>query len=165
MESSEAAKATAGGVAARLPELLHDLPPGRGGALWRLDQEGRQLDANVVRLPAGADVGASVEPDLDVLLYVTDGSGRLETDGGTYDLRPGCVVWLPHGTRRSLAAGGEGLVYLSAHRRRAGLAIRNASGGGGEAPCLLDRVCLACGRLATEGDALFCGRCGERLPG
>jgi predicted amidophosphoribosyltransferase len=35
---------------------------------------------------------------------------------------------------------------------------------GGEAPCLLDRVCPGCGRLATVAGAQVCERCGERLP-
>ncbi|MEU9984250.1 hypothetical protein [Streptomyces sp. NPDC050856] len=158
------ARGSTPGVLARMPELLRDLPADRGGALWRLDREGRQLDANLVRLTAGAEVGESVEPELDVLLYVVDGSGRLDTDAGVLDLEPGCVVWLPRAARRALSAGERGLMYLSAHRRRPGLTIRNASGEGGESPCLLNRVCLACGRLAPENDARYCGRCGERLP-
>ncbi|NBM17911.1 hypothetical protein GUY61_20320 [Streptomyces sp. GC420] len=151
-------------VLARTAELLRELPADRGGAVWRLGQEGRQLDANLVRLPAGAAVGASVERDLDVLLYVTGGDGRLETDNGIQELGPGCVVWLPHGTRRALSAGAEGLVYLTAHRRRPGLTVRGPGAEGGEAPCMLNRVCPGCGRLATESDARFCGRCGEALP-
>ncbi|MGW0312782.1 helix-turn-helix transcriptional regulator [Streptomyces flavidovirens] len=35
---------------------------------------------------------------------------------------------------------------------------------GGEAACLLDRVCPDCGRLAAEHDARYCGRCGTPLP-
>ncbi|WP_078606991.1 helix-turn-helix transcriptional regulator [Streptomyces flavidovirens] len=35
---------------------------------------------------------------------------------------------------------------------------------GGEAACLLDRVCPDCGRLAAERDARYCGRCGTPLP-
>ena len=49
----------------------------QGGALWRLSEPGRQLDANLVRLLPGARVGAHAEEDLDVLLIVVEGSGRL----------------------------------------------------------------------------------------
>ncbi|MBH5333420.1 hypothetical protein IHE55_00820 [Streptomyces pactum] len=147
-----------------MTDVLRDLPEDRTGAVWRLDRQHRQLDANLVRLPPGAGVGASVERDLDVLLYVAGGSGRLETDGGPQQLLPGSVVWLPRGSRRALSAGEEGLVYLTAHRRRPGLTIRSGSGEGGEAPCLLHRLCDACGRVPTESDARFCTRCGERLP-
>ncbi len=159
-----AAHGPASGVLAQLTELLRQLPADGGGALWRLDRGGRQLDANLVRLAPGAEVGASVEPDLDVLLYVTDGSGRLQTGSGTETLRAGAVVWLGHGTRRALSAGEQGLMYLSVHRRRPGLTIGRPGGEAGEAACLLNRVCDACGRLATESDARFCYRCGEPLP-
>lgn len=158
------ATAPAPRVLARAAELLHDAPAGQGGALWRLATEGRQLDANLVRLTPGSEVAAHVEPDLDVLLYVTQGAGTLED--GRQELRPGSLVWLPHGARRAVSAGPDGLVYLTVHRRRPGLAIRSAAvePAGGEAACLLNRVCTECGRLATESDARFCGRCGTRLP-
>ncbi|MGW7362401.1 cupin domain-containing protein [Streptomyces sp. NPDC054841] len=185
------------GVLARLADLLaDDASAERGGALWRLAEGGRQLDANVVRLPPDAGIGEHVEPDLDVLLYVAAGSGLLDVDGVRHEVTAGSVVWLPHGSRRALRAGPEGLVQLSVHRRRPGLVIKSAGGAadvdrptdfsglevaspdvdgwadvdgsaqeGGEAPCLLDRVCPECGRLAAESDARYCGRCGERLPG
>lgn len=68
------------GVLARLAELTSGVPAGQGGALWRLAEEGRQLDANVVRLPPHGRVAEHVEPDLDVLLYVT--AGQLPRTGG-----------------------------------------------------------------------------------
>ncbi|MGA4958930.1 hypothetical protein [Streptomyces lavendulocolor] len=198
------------GVLARMPEVTRDVPADRSGALWRLAEDGRQLDANVVRLAAGTRVAVHVEPDLDVLLYVVEGTGRLDTAEGGQPVEAGCLVWLPHGSRRGMAAGPEGLAYLTVHRRRPGLSIGTASaragtartgttdagtaragavppgaaapgadaareagavpeaGGereGGEAACLLDRVCPECGRLApAETGVRFCGRCGTRLP-
>jgi quercetin dioxygenase-like cupin family protein len=163
------------GVLARLAELSEGLAEDRGGALWRLAANGRQLDANVIRIPPGAHVAEHVEPDLDVLLHVTNGSGLLLVDGEEQRIAEGSLVWLPRGTRRSLRAGSEGLIQLSVHRRRPGLAIRSAEaaaaravGGepveGGEPACALDRVCAECGRIAVERDARYCGRCGERLP-
>ncbi|MFI2456946.1 hypothetical protein [Streptomyces sp. NPDC019539] len=155
------------GVLALLTELTGDLPPDRAGALWRLAEESRQLDANVVRLPAGGRIAGHVEPDLDVLLYVAAGDGVLELEGRSQDVVAGSVVWLPRGSRRALRAGPGGLVQLSVHRRRPGLAIKTAAATseGGEAACLLDRVCTECGRLAVESDARYCSRCGEELPG
>ncbi|MFG2844172.1 cupin domain-containing protein [Kitasatospora sp. NPDC048296] len=114
------------GMLTQLESLLHDAPADRSGALWRLAEEGRQLDANIIRLPPNAEVAAHVEPDLDVLVQVLGGSGRLETDNGRQALSPGCTAWLPHGARRALAADADGLVYLTVHRRRPGLAIRPA---------------------------------------
>ncbi|MFJ8587012.1 hypothetical protein ACIRD2_20525 [Streptomyces sp. NPDC093595] len=172
-------------VLTRVAELVRDAPAGRGGALWRLAADGRQLDANVVRLGPGARVAVHVEPDLDVLLFVVDGTGRLDTgDGGegAQELGAGAVVWLPRGARRGVLAGAAGLVCLTVHRRRPGLSIGGASpsaavaepdeGGraagaaaGGEPVCLLNRVCPECGRLAPdESGVRFCGRCGGRLP-
>ncbi|MFJ6635957.1 AraC family ligand binding domain-containing protein [Streptomyces sp. NPDC091376] len=155
------------GVLARLTELTSGVPAGQGGALWRLAEEGRQLDANVVRLPPHGRVAEHVEPDLDVLLYVTAGSGFLELEGIRQNVVAGSVVWLPRGSVRRLHAGPDGLVQLSVHRRRPGLTIKASAerAAGGEPACLLDRVCAECGRLATESDARFCGRCGASLPG
>ncbi|GFH34020.1 hypothetical protein [Streptomyces pacificus] len=154
------------GVLALLDELTTDVPPDRAGALWRLAEESRQLDANVVRLPAGGRIAGHVEPELDVLLYVAAGDGVLELDDRPQNVVAGSVVWLPRGTRRALRAGSRGLVQLSVHRRRPGLAIKGVAGtsAGGEAACLLGRVCAECGRLAGESDARYCGRCGEQLP-
>ncbi|OKJ97121.1 hypothetical protein AMK26_29110 [Streptomyces sp. CB03234] len=148
---------------------MRGAPADRGGALWRLAADGRQLDANLVRVTPDTRVPAHVEPDLDVFLYVVDGDGRLDTGDGERPLDAGCVVWLPRGARRGVVAGPEGLTYLTVHRRRPGLSIRPATAPGaeeaGEAACLLDRMCPECGRLASaESDVRFCGRCGTRLP-
>ena len=177
----------------------------RGGALWRLAEPGRQLDANLVRLAPGAEVGEHVEGDLDVLLVVLAGGGELgggRLGVGQHDssgperqsLTAGTAVWLPRRAQRSLHAGPDGLVYLTAHQRRPGLAIgglpglavaapvgpgildaraRNSnatppnsavSDSGGTAPCLLDRVCPACDRVSPEPTARYCGHCGTPLP-
>lgn len=118
------------GVLTRLDGLLDRAPADRSGALWRLAEEGRQLDANVIRLLPHAEVAAHVEPDLDVLVQVLEGSGHLETAGGRQELAPGCTAWLPHGARRAVSAGADGLVYLTVHRRRPGLSIRPAQADG-----------------------------------
>src|SRR5579859_1542012 len=47
------------------------------GAMWKLAESGRQLDANVVHLRPGRRVGTHTEPDLDVLLLVVSGGGVL----------------------------------------------------------------------------------------
>lgn len=172
------------GVSGRLDELLVDVDEQRGGALWNLASSQRQLDANLIRLPPGAGVPAHVEPDLDVLLFVAKGSGLLVTDAGEQRLAPGAVAWLPRGAERALSAGDEGLVYLTAHRRRPGMSIGGTAAArsaadvvpappkvpagsvedeGGETACLLDQVCPECGRLATERSARYCSQCGNRL--
>ncbi|MCX5054109.1 MULTISPECIES: cupin domain-containing protein [unclassified Streptomyces] len=98
------------------------------GVLWKLTESGRQLDANVVRLAPGRHVAPHAEPHLDVLLLVVSGDGVL---GGTpgdeeQSLTTGTLLWLPHGSTRSLTAGAEGLAYLTVHRRRPGMRIGRA---------------------------------------
>ncbi|GHJ39187.1 hypothetical protein [Streptomyces sp. TS71-3] len=182
MPSHPAPSEPAGGVLARAAHLLDEAAAEHGGALWRLAAEGRQLDANLVRLAAGTSVPEHVEPDLDVLVCVVAGGGALRTDAGEQELRPGFVAWLPHGTRRAVRAGAADLAYVTVHRRRPGLTIGTRDDAartapptpraprdtvvteGGEPACLLHRVCPECGRLAQESDARYCARCGEPLP-
>ncbi|MCI0383062.1 cupin domain-containing protein [Streptomyces sp. CNQ085] len=165
-----------------IPRVLTDLDdrvarsaPDESGALWRLAESGRQLDANLVRLPPGTRVGEHAENDLDVLLLVVAGGGEVEDGlGGRQALVPKALVWLPRTSRRALRAGPEGLVYLTVHRRRPGMGVgmrplsaeRAAPGGeeGGEGPCMLDRVCPACGRMNERPGPGACERCGEPLP-
>ncbi|MEU8674163.1 hypothetical protein [Streptomyces sp. NPDC048560] len=156
-------------VLAVLDDVLASLTPDDRGSLWQLSEQGRELDANLVHLPAGAEVGEHQENTLDVLLVVLAGSGRLTTGPDTaLDLTPSAVTWLPRTSRRALAAGPEGLSYLTVHRRRPGLSIAApapVTAEGGEAPCLLDRVCPGCGRVAEGTAPKFCAECGERLAG
>ncbi|MEU3656889.1 hypothetical protein AB0E67_29590 [Streptomyces sp. NPDC032161] len=187
-------------VLAVLDELLTAAAPDDRGALWQLAEPGRELDANLVRLPAGAEVGEHQEDVLDVLLVVVAGGGRAVVAGEELDLTPTTVLWLPRTSRRALVAGPGGLAYLTVHRRRPGLTIKSSAGTsapfavaepgaepvagsgaepvagsagpyaarpaadeGGEAPCMLDLVCPACGRLSADPEPVFCSRCGERF--
>lgn len=96
--------------------------------LWKLAESGRQLDANVVRLTPGRHIAPHAEPDLDVLVLVVAGDGVLGS--GPQDepqsLDTGTLLWLPHGSTRSITAGDGGLAYLTVHRRRPGLQIGHA---------------------------------------
>ncbi|MFE0101059.1 cupin domain-containing protein [Streptomyces sp. NPDC059009] len=164
-------------LAARAAELADPAEQARGGALWRLPDRGRQLDANVLRLPPDASVAEHVESDVDVILVVAEGGGHLDDGTRRRELTPGTVVWLPRTARRALSAGPHGLTYVSVHQRRAGMAIGGpltatgttvapgAVAEGGEPACALNRVCPACGRLGTEAGVRYCGWCGEELPG
>ncbi|GGZ34784.1 hypothetical protein GCM10010387_31020 [Streptomyces inusitatus] len=170
---------TTAGVLAGMAEAAA-APADRGGALWRLAAQERQLDANLIRVPPGEGVPGHVEPDLDVLLCVVTGDGELETDAGRQPLAAGAVAWLPHGTRRAVSAGREGLVYVTAHRRRPGMSIRGPQSPapvaapapapapvveGGEAACLLGRICPSCDRPAELSAARYCAHCGTAFPG
>ncbi|MFE7108493.1 hypothetical protein ACFU98_05605 [Streptomyces sp. NPDC057575] len=158
-------------VLAVLDELLREATPDRRGALWQLAEQGRELDANLVRLPPGGEVGEHQEDVLDVLLVVVAGDGRIDAGDVSLELTPTTVAWLPRTSRRALAAGPDGLTCLTVHRRRPGLTIRSAAAPavpalsyeGGEAPCMLDLVCPGCGRLSRDPEPVFCSRCGERF--
>ncbi|MFD5937730.1 AraC family ligand binding domain-containing protein [Streptomyces griseus] len=153
-------------VLAVIEDLLAAAAPDERGALWHLAEQGRELDANLVRLPPGAEVGEHQEDVLDVLLVVLAGAGSARAGGRDLPLGPGTVLWLPRTSQRALAAGPDGLTYLTVHRRRPGLAIKPPAGAyeGGEGPCMLDRVCPECGRLSQDPAPVFCSRCGERFP-
>ena len=115
---------------AAVPQLLCDLKelaavdPAPAGAVWRLAEPGRQLDANLVRLPPDARIDTHVEPDLDVLLCVVAGDGILDTAVERQALTQGSLLWLPHGSSRALTAGKGGMSYLTVHRRRPGMRIQ-----------------------------------------
>ncbi|MFF8903120.1 cupin domain-containing protein [Streptomyces lydicus] len=94
------------------------------GALWRLTEPGRQLDANLVRIPPDGRIDTHTEPDLDVLLLVVTGDGTLDATRNPQPLAAGSLLWLPHGSTRSLTAGKDGMSYLTVHRRRPGMQIK-----------------------------------------
>lgn len=107
---------------------LVDEPAVPSGARWTLAEPGRQLDANLIHLPAGQRVDTHTEPDLDVLLVVVAGGGTVGTANGQQALADGNIVWLPRGSTRNITAGDSGLSYLTIHRRRPGLQIGKRPG-------------------------------------
>lgn len=95
---------------------------GSGGAVWSLPHGG-DLDANLVRLDPGAGIGAHVNNDVDVLVFVQSGSGQLMIDDAVEPLGPDYVALIPKGVSRSITAAPSGITYLSVHRRRSPLGI------------------------------------------
>lgn len=88
------------------------------GAVWKLEDADRDLDSNLIHLPAGEAIGDFDGPDLDSLVVVLSGSGTLRTAEGEIALEPGQIVWLPKHSRRGYQAGPNGLGYLTVHQRR-----------------------------------------------
>ncbi|WP_329111860.1 hypothetical protein [Streptomyces sp. NBC_01353] len=121
---------------------LETLDPATTGAVWRLAEPGRQVDANVVRIPPERSVDPHTEQDLDVLLLVVARDGTMVTSEGTCPLSEGSLAWLPHGSTRGLVAGKRGMAYLTIHRRCPGMRIQPASGS--RDPAALTMVGLAC---------------------
>ncbi|WP_409239906.1 hypothetical protein [Streptomyces sp. PA5.6] len=135
--------------------------PGRGpvSLVWALRGRGRDLDAAVVRLAPGTDLGEDTGAGHGLLLTVLAGAGELRLAGTCFPLAPGALAWLPARTAHALRAGEQGLTYTTAHRHRP-----PAPADAGDPACLLDRVCPRCGHLAP-GQAHFCPHCGRHLPG
>jgi quercetin dioxygenase-like cupin family protein len=100
---------------------------GSDGVVWSLPQDG-DLNANLVKLGAGAQIAPHDNDEVDVLLVVVAGSGVAVLDGAEHVLRPNRLLLLRKGTRRSLAAAPDAeLIYLTVHRARAGLRIGSAA--------------------------------------
>ena len=97
------------------------------GAVWKLQMDDRGLDSNIIVLAPGTGIDAHAGPDLDVLIHVLDGSGRLVTELGEVALTPGDLVWMPKRSRREFRAGPDGLRYLTVHQRRRALTLQIGS--------------------------------------
>lgn len=100
---------------------LPDLP--RRGPVWSIAEPDRQLDSNLIRLPAGDEIPTHVGAEVDTLIHVTAGDGTLVTEDEEQPLRPGDVAFLRRRTVRGFRAGARGLEYLTVHRKRGGLSI------------------------------------------
>jgi len=154
---------------ADLDWVLAQSAPSSAGAVWRLQEPERQLDANLVRLPADERIELHREPDVDVLLLPLAGGGTLHTDNGQEPLVPHALMWLPRGSRRALVAGPEGLAYVTVHRKRAGLSIRvpgdpEAPHRGGDASGP-PRLCPRCGAPGEAAVNRTCSNCGAARTG
>ncbi|MFI7321943.1 cupin domain-containing protein [Streptomyces venezuelae] len=144
------------------PVLLgpHDTgAPGRGpvSVVWALRGRGRDLDAAVVRLAPGTDLGEDAGAGHGLLLTVLAGEGELRLTGTRFPLAPGALAWLPARTPHALRAGARGLTYTTAHRHRP-----PAPADLGDPACLLAHVCPHCDHLSPDG-ARFCPHCGHPL--
>jgi uncharacterized protein (DUF2249 family) len=124
-------------AATALPRVLADTTalgaPETGAArvAWKLEMRERDLDSNIIALDPGAVIDAHAGPDVDVLIHVLAGSGQLVTEVDTLELKGGSLVWLPRRSRRSFAAGPDGLRYLTVHQRRQALTLTPALAGAG----------------------------------
>ena len=103
---------------------LPEHPP--RGAVWSIAEPERELDSNLIRLPADGVIETHVGAEVDTLIHVVRGGGALVTVDGEEPLRPGDVALLPRRTTRGFRAGGQGLEYLTVHRRRQSLQIKSS---------------------------------------
>ncbi len=89
------------------------------GPIWSASSE--QLNVNLIRLSAGQAIVPHINADLDVLIVVIAGVGRLTLDQNEQPMRAGDLILIPRGTLRGIVSVDGVLAYLSCHRRRAGL--------------------------------------------
>jgi quercetin dioxygenase-like cupin family protein len=91
------------------------------GPVWGAESE--DLNATILVWPAGEGPPAHVNAERDVLYVVLAGRARLDVDGDVTELDAGAAVIVEKGRSRALAAGTDGVRYLTAHIRRSALQI------------------------------------------
>jgi quercetin dioxygenase-like cupin family protein len=92
---------------------------GTSGTVWTLDGS-EDMNANLVRFPAGRGVGDHVNEDVDVMFVGISGGGNVTVEGKEHEMRGGSLVFAPKGSRRSITSVSDDFAYLSVHRRRSG---------------------------------------------
>ena len=93
-----------------------------GGPVW--GAASADLNATLLEWPPGGGPAEHVNDERDVLYVVLTGSAMLTVDGEAVELGAGEATIVDKGTRRALAAGPDGVRYLTAHVRRGGLEIK-----------------------------------------
>jgi quercetin dioxygenase-like cupin family protein/hemerythrin-like domain-containing protein len=101
------------------------LAPEGKGPLWGAETE--DLNATLLAWPAHAGPPEHVNDERDVLLVVLAGSATVTVDGEPSLVEAGQAIVIEKGRRRRIAAGPEGVRYLSVHIRRPPLQIARAS--------------------------------------
>ena len=98
----------------RLLDLLH--VNAESGVRWSVESD--DLDCNLVSWKSGETVAEHVNPEVDVLIIILAGSGRLSIDGEWTNVMPGAATLITKNASRSLVAGENGLAYVTVHKRR-----------------------------------------------
>jgi uncharacterized protein (DUF2249 family) len=91
-----------------------DVPPRTAG---QRDVPRHELDWNVITLAPSGGIDNHTRDDVDVLIHVLSGSGRLTTEKGAIELAPGALMWLPRRLRRQFTAGPDGLRCLTVNQK------------------------------------------------
>lgn len=93
---------------------LQTLVPSNG-AMWGTETE--DLDATLVSWAAGKGVAAHTNREVDVVMVVLEGRGRVQRGEEILEVEKGQVVVFPKGIERSITAD-DRLTYLNVHKRR-----------------------------------------------
>lgn len=100
------------------------LEPEGKGPLWGTETE--DLNATLLAWPAGGGTSEHVNAERDVLVVVLAGSATVTVDGEASTLDAGQALVVEKGRWRQIAAGPDGVRYLSVHVRRPKLQISSA---------------------------------------
>lgn len=111
-------------VVVMLDELMRAMPVG-DGVHWGI--ESADLDVNLVHLDPLSRVETHLNNEVDVVILVLGGSGWMWLGDDEHRLGPHALVLAPRTIARSIAAGRDGITYVSMHRRRSPFTIRLAS--------------------------------------
>ncbi len=103
--------------------LLELARQGGGGPLWATESD--DLDCTFVAWGSGQGVVEHVNAEVDVVMVVLSGNGRVFLDGRSMDLAPGAVLMIPKDVSRAIQAGEGGVAYLNVHKRRKRLNLGN----------------------------------------
>lgn len=95
------------------------------GSLWSAECE--DLDCTFVAWQAGQGVVEHVNSEVDVIMVVISGSGKLSVNGEPIELKRGKVVVVHKAARREIEAAEDGLAYLNVHKRRKRLQLGNVA--------------------------------------
>lgn len=76
----------------------------------------RGPDWNIVTLPPHGEID-STGTEIDAVIHVLSGRGRLITAEGTIQLAPGTVLWVPGRARPQFIAGADGLRYVTVNQK------------------------------------------------
>jgi quercetin dioxygenase-like cupin family protein/formiminotetrahydrofolate cyclodeaminase len=108
--------AAAAGAQAEL--AVADLAPATPGSGPRWGMQSDELNATLLTWPAGHELAAHVNDELEVMLVVLAGSACVTVDGADHHLSADQLLLIPRGCVRAVVAGPDGVRYLSTHRRR-----------------------------------------------
>ncbi len=99
---------------ARLLDLVH--AGTASGVQWSAETD--DLDCNFVSWEGGEVIAAHVNAEVDVFIVILSGGGRLSVNEAWTELLPGTASLVPKNASRSIAAGDNGIAYITVHKRR-----------------------------------------------
>jgi quercetin dioxygenase-like cupin family protein len=104
-----------------MAEVIDLAAPQGEGPLWGTATE--DLNATLLAWPAGHEVAEHVNDERDVLIVVVAGSATVMVDGAAHEMAADQAIVIEKGRSRAIRAGGDGVRYVSVHRRRGPLQL------------------------------------------